>query len=214
MNKIDLSFILSYKCNLECSFCMYNCSKKEKDFIDFDILIKFIKTIDFNIVNLIGYFGGEVSIMINEYEYLSSLLPKNFPKFCITNGAWSLNENHTKNFLKFISNDNFKYVKISCTKEHKKFQNENVIKKVIKENCLFYIKTDDLKRKLNPMGKLNYKKNDCTKICKKNETKRYTILPNGDIIFQLCDGKNPIIGNIKNIVFKDLFKIDLKCPYI
>lgn len=214
MNKIDLSFVLSLKCNLECFFCMYDCSPLQKDTIDFNLLEKFIKTIDFNRINNIGYFGGEISILLKEYKKLTKLLPKNFPKFCITNGSWSLNEKSTNEFLNFILNDNFIYVKISSTKEHIRKQNIKVIENIISKYNNFYIKKDDLTSKLNPMGKLEYQSNNCSKIClNENVIKRYTIMPNNDIIYQICDGKNPIISNINNN-FESLLKSQIKCEYL
>jgi organic radical activating enzyme len=212
--KIDLSFVLSLRCNLECSFCMYDSSPNNLTEIDWNLLENFIKTIDFDKIRHIGYFGGEISIMLETYKKLSELLPKNFPKFCITNGSWSLNKDKTEELLNFILNDNFEYIKISSTSEHQKYQNQKVINSIIDKYDNFYIKKDDLKSNLNPMGKLNNLENNCSKLCLNKEIiPRYTIMPDNSIIYQVCDGKNPIISTI-NETFSSLLNKNIDCKFL
>jgi len=213
---IELSIVYSFKCDLNCTFCMYNSSKEVSHTMNLKILKNFIKTIDWKQIKQIGIFGGEISLFINEYEKILSMIPSEVKIMCITNGTWSLNKTKTKKFLSFINKfRNIFLIKISNTNEHNKYQNKTILKEITENDNRFIIKKDDTKNKLLPMGRLNLIENNCTKTCLLNEeSKRYTIFPNFDIMYQSCDGKNPIIGNIKNKNFNDLKKMELKCIYL
>ena len=42
--KVELSIVYSLKCDLKCSFCMYDCSPKIKEVMDINKLKIFLKT--------------------------------------------------------------------------------------------------------------------------------------------------------------------------
>ncbi|GAF76804.1 unnamed protein product, partial [marine sediment metagenome] len=54
-------------------------------------------------------------------------------------------------------------------------------------------------KKLLPMGRNATEEWNCTRRCLRDKKpKRFAVMPNGNIIFQTCDGVYPIVGNIEN----------------
>jgi hypothetical protein len=198
---IDCSLIPSYECNLKCWFCMYDCGPNKKDVLDIKKAEYFISNVNFSMINQFGFYGGEISINLSLYQKFINLIPTNIPKFTITNGAWSRNPIDTENFINFITNNKI-YTKISCTPEHKKYQNQEVLKKVCKENKNIKIKNnDDTKAKLLPMGRLSNQPFSCSFKCTRilpNQPFRIALEPDGSVIFQNCDGVYPKVGNYKS----------------
>ncbi len=200
----DLSFIPSYKCNLKCWFCMYDCSPSNKEKLDIEKAKNFITDIDLSKINQFGFYGGEISIDLPLYQKFINIIPKNIPKFTITNGSWSRSTKNTNIFLDFISKNNI-YTKVSSTNEHKKFQNQEVLIEVVnkrKYKDIIKIKeNDDTKTKLLPMGRLSNQGFSCSLKCTKipsDQPFRIALEPSGNIMFQNCDGIYPIVGNYKN----------------
>jgi len=202
---VDFSIIPSYKCNLSCWFCMYNASPFNTNTLNYELTKKFVETIDWNVVNSVGFYGGEISIDMQLYNKFIDLIPENKPRFTISNGSWSKNLDVCLNFIDFISNNKLR-VKISCTPEHTKFQNITLLKKLqdLSNGNIFIKEHDDTKGKLLSMGRLKYRPVSCTEKCKsmslpvvKGELSAYRIAlePNGSIILQSCDGRYPVIGN-------------------
>ena len=206
--KIDLSIIPTHECNLQCWFCMYNSSPDNKNRLDYKLTKKFFKTVDWNIINSIGFYGGEISINMKLYQDFINLIPEDIPKFTITNGSWSKNRFNTLEFLEFAMINKLR-IKVSNTAEHRKYQDTEFLKEIetILEGNLFIKKNDDTLGKLLPMGRLIHQNKECTMKCK-NVSKsvfsgdldafRMALEPNGSIILQSCDGRYPIIGNYYN----------------
>lgn len=191
-NKIDLSFIPSYLCNLKCNFCMYSCSKDNKNTMDLDKTKKFIDSIDWDWINSIGFYGGEMFLFPDILGKIIDYLPKEIDKWCITNGSWSRTLNSTEIFLDFIGKHNLRCY-VSSTPSHKKYQSEQWLNYAIKEGV--ELKKDDTQGRLLPMGRNKCKFWDCSEKCKRIEgAARYALTPTGNIIFQSCDGVYPIVG--------------------
>ena len=206
--KIDLSLIPTHECNLRCWFCMYNSSPDNKNRLNYELTKKFFKTVDWNKINSIGFYGGEISINMELYQNFIDIIPKNIPKFTITNGSWSRNILETLRFLIFIDKNKLR-TKVSNTIEHRKYQNTGFLKNLeSKMNGDLFIKiNDDILGKLLPMGRLINKKKECTMKCQNIsksvfpqdvEAYRMALEPDGNIILQSCDGRYPIIGNYNN----------------
>jgi len=198
---IDCSLIPSYECNLKCWFCMYDCGPNKKNILDIEKAKYFISKINFSKINQIGFYGGEISINLDLYQKFINLIPNEIPKFTITNGSWSRNLYNTNKFIRFVNNNKL-YTKISCTPEHKKYQNKKVLKRVTRKYKNIKIKdNDDTKSKLLPMGRLSHHPFSCSFKCTKIPPKqpfRIALEPDGSVIFQNCDGVYPSIGSYKN----------------
>lgn len=191
--RIDLSFIPSYFCNLKCDFCMYSCSPDNNNFMKWERVKQFIDTIDWSWINSIGFYGGEVSLFIEEWNQIVEYLPKDVEKWCITNGSWSSRYNKMFAFLLFIKKHNIRCY-VSSTPFHKKYQYLPVID-LINSRGDIEIKEDDTKGHLLPMGRNKKDSWKCSEKCKRiNSAMRYALTPMGNIIFQSCDGVYPIIS--------------------
>lgn len=190
--KIDLSFIPSYFCDLKCDFCMYSCSDENTIIVELDKVKQFIDTIDWDWINSMGFYGGEISLFSTILADIIKYLPDEVDKWCITNGTWSRTLSQTQMFLEFIQRYNLRCY-ISTTSSHKKYQRQTLIEYAVEEGLK--LKKDDTQGHLLPMGR---NKNDiwgCSKKCKRMErAARYALTPTGNIIFQSCDGVYPIIG--------------------
>ncbi len=211
---IDFSIMPTLKCNLSCSFCQYNCGPNQSKALNLWKTINFVRTINFNKINSIGFYGGEISIEKILYSYFIGLIPSGIEKFCITNGTWSDNYIKAATFVRFVKQYNLKTF-ISSTPEHKKFQNKDIIDRLVKRNDLFSIKDDDTKDRMLPMGR-NFKEDwTCTKKCMNwNKPHRYALMPDGNIIFQSCDGIYPYVGTYEEKfkeVVSDVRKYDVPC---
>lgn len=198
---IDFSIMPSLECNLRCSFCMYDCCPERKQQIDLKALESFLSTIPLELINSYGLYGGEPSINLPLYTSIIALLPATASIFIITNGSWSKPKD--KEFVDFVMSFDLTCF-ISSTPEHKEHQDLEyleAITKLFRKN--FIIKGDDTQGRLLRMGRgafigleeLPY----CTVKCVQGMCpKRLAVMPNGDVIFQSCDGVYPVVGNIES----------------
>lgn len=201
LNHIDFSFIPSLKCNLFCSFCMYNSSPSNKRTLPRRIYKPFIEKIEWSLIRNIGLYGGEPFISLDLYQEILDLLPRKISKFIVTNGTWSRKQKDTEKFLSFCKKNNLK-IFVSSMKEQILFQNRALLES-LKEKKILHLKKED---KLIPMGRAKNKINKkCTFKCLWHKQPiRLALLPTGDILFQNCDGEYPIVGNYK-VPFKELY---------
>jgi hypothetical protein len=193
----DLSFMYTKRCDLRCSFCMYNSGPEVTENLDLEKLRAWLATVDMSKIASFGVYGGEVSVAIDGYraimEMLSCFPPR--PHFCITNGAWSTSLERTREFLRFCS-DYRMFVVISGTPEHRKFQNREVIE-MLKAEQPDAIRLKPLEENFHAMGRLIDLNKPCTQKCFSwNRALRIAVQPNGTIIYQNCDGVYPIVGTI------------------
>lgn len=173
---------------------MYSSGPDKKDTLDFEKTAKFIKTIDWSMINQIGFYGGEVSINLDLYKNFIDSLPdeaKQKRKFTITNGVWSDDLDKTYDFMNFCIDYDL-YLIISGTPFHKQFQDIERLE-FLKETfptCI-RLKGDDI---IHPMGRASIENWSCTKKCMTYEVPtRLGLFPNGDILFQNCDGVYPVV---------------------
>lgn len=189
---IDFSFIPSLECNIECPFCMYDSRPTNKAELNVEQTIKFIDTMDWSLINSIGFYGGEPSINLPLYQTFLDLLPQtDKQKFIISNGSWSTNIVKTMEFIDFLILNHF-YLVVSGTPYHKKFQDR---KRLLELQKLYptamRLKGDD---KIHPMGRASVEEWDCSKKCQTFEgPMRLGLFPNGNILFQNCDGQYPVV---------------------
>ena len=212
---VDFSIIPSYRCNLKCWFCMYDASPENTSTLDYSLAKKFIETIDWEIINSVGFYGGEISIDMPLYQSFLDLIPKDKPRFAITNGSWTRNLDICLKFLDFITENRIR-TKVSCTPEHIKFQNVDLLKKFqeASNGNIFIKENDDTKGRLLSMGRLSARPFECTQKCRNMSRPvvdgelpayRMALEPSGEIILQSCDGRYPVIGSY-NDTFDDVLK--------
>ncbi|RJR07912.1 hypothetical protein C4588_06085 [Candidatus Parcubacteria bacterium] len=188
---IDFSFIPSLQCNLSCPFCMYDCSLEKIDELDFEKTKSFLKTVDWGMINSCGFYGGEVSINLELYQKFIDLVPDAIPKFTISNGAWSREPEMFSRFLNFL-NRNELFLVVSGTEFHKRHQNLEVLK-ILKDECSDGIRLKD-GDEIHPMGRARLDKWSCSNKCQTHTNPiRLGLFPDGNILFQNCDGSYPII---------------------
>ncbi len=207
---VDFSFMPSLKCTLACAHCMYEASPDNKGVLDLEKTKKFISTIDFDKINAMGFYGGELAADYDKYQKAIDLVPKNVVKFTITNGTWSTDQKKRKKFIDFVKKNKLQ-VFISTTKFHRPFQNNEVLKEVA-EKYSFILKGED---HIIPMGRASKDECICSKKCLNYDCPmRLTLRPDGDIMFCNCDGVYPIVGTYNddfNIVVKNGLNIKEFC---
>ncbi len=208
---IDFSIMPTLECNLQCSFCMYDCSPFERMRIDLVKLERFLNSIPLERINSFGLYGGEPSINIPLYKKVIAMLPLDSDIFIITNGTWT--KSLGIDFIEFVMEFNLQCF-ISSTLEHKAFQDAAVLKNVLRSYSNFTVKEDDTQKKMLPMGRNRTAKWECTKRCGDTEDKkllRFAVMPNGVVIFQSCDGAYPIVGGIDNPFSLKNYLNQVKC---
>lgn len=194
----DLSFMYSKHCDLECLFCMYDSSPQVHDKLDLTELKQFIRTIDFNLINSCGFYGGEPSLFMKENTKIMDMLPLRFniPKFVITNGTWSKSLEATQDFLQWML-DHKLTVYISQTTWHKQFQDAESLAFLSKMSKHFILKESDTQ--MLSMGRLARQNPSCFERCQWDQRPtRIAVQPDGSIIFQTCDGVYPVIGHMRD----------------
>jgi len=198
---VDLSIIPSLRCNLRCSFCMYESSRNNTRELDVEKLDAFLSTVDFSIVTNVGFYGGEPSLSPFFYSVYLGLVPTRIKKFIITNGTWSLNPTKTFYFLLFCHRYKLK-VFVSSMKNHKRHQDRRLLKRLASYGSIVLKEPDEI----HPMGRARKDNWSCTKKCLWHEQPmRMAIFPTGDILFQNCDGVYPVIGDI-HLPFHEILK--------
>jgi hypothetical protein len=129
---------------------MYDAGPKRLDILDIEKTKIFVKKIDWNLIENVGFYGGEPSINLSLYQKYIDLVPRNIKKFIITNGSWSTDKEKTNIFIEFLKLNNF-YLIVSGTPFHKKHQDLEVLKS-LKEKYVnsIRLKGDDI---IHPMGR-------------------------------------------------------------
>jgi hypothetical protein len=179
---------------------MYKGGPEQKQTLELCKAEHFLLNVDLSKINSFGFYGGEISVNMDLYQKFIDLTPRTKPRFTITNGTWSKDFEKAYQFIVFAIN-NLLWVKVSSTIEHKKHQNENRLKHLVEltQNLIHIKENDDTKSRLLPMGRLSNQPFSCTMRClKMKEPYRIAMQPDGNIIFQSCDGVYPIVGNWEN----------------
>ncbi len=195
--KYDLSFMLTRRCNLSCSFCMYECGPKVNDYLNLALLEDWLTTVDIKKITSFGIYGGEPSLNLPGYRKILDMISVfNKPQFIITNGSWSTSVKHTMEFINFCTEYKL-YIVVSGTSEHRKYQNRDILE-LLKEESPDGIKLKPEAEKFHPMGRLANKiPMDCKQKCMTwNQALRIAVKPDGQVIYQNCFGVYPIVGNI------------------
>jgi hypothetical protein len=195
---IDFSIMPSFVCNLQCWFCMYDCGPHNKIELNYNKTVEFLKQIDWSLINMCGFYGGEPSINIPMYEKFIKLIPDNLPRFVITNGTWSTDVIKRTNFINWCIYNKL-WIIISSTSEHIKYQNRTWLEAFAKEmnkavNNFIVLKEPD---EIHAQGRAkNYPNvvNFCKFACQRPDRNiRLGLKPDGDIVYQNCHGEYHIV---------------------
>lgn len=199
-NFYDLSFMYSKRCDLSCPFCMYSSSPETEGSIDLLALSRWLETVDYDRIASFGVYGGEVgmdTLSLTGFGSCFDLVSHiKRPKFVITNGTWSTDYDRTMAFLEFCREYDCHCV-VSGTPWHRRHQNRDMLKRLSEEfhGCMTLKPKEE---NFHAMGKLEGKmKFTCSKKCMSwPGALRIAVQPDGDILFQNCDGIYPVVGNI------------------
>ena len=191
LEHVDFSFIPSLRCNINCSFCMYDCGPQNSTILNIKHARRFLRTVDWKRIASWGFYGGEVSIEISLYQKFIDLMPSGIPIFTITNGSWTSKPKVMSEFLQFAAENSLSII-VSGTNEHKQFQDERRIKWFDGVPGIHFKGDDDI----HPMGRSAKTNWTCNHKCLTHpQPIRLAMFPGGHIILQNCDGVYPIIGN-------------------
>ena len=195
-NKFDFSIIPSLRCNLECPFCMYNSGPDVNVELDYTKTAKFLLTVDWEMINSFGFYGGEPSINLPLYQKFMDLIPEHIPKFIITNGTWSNDLGPCLDFIRFADKNKL-HVIISGTPYHIEHQNRAVLEEFKRISpASFTLKGDD---DIQPMGRASRSDWKCTHKCVSYDcATRVGLFPDGSIFFQNCNGIYPYVQYYSN----------------
>ncbi len=187
---VDFSFMPSLQCDLECVHCMYSSGPYNTAELDLEKTMVFIDTVDWGTINSCGFYGGEPGIKIPLYNQFISLIPRDTPRFIITDGTWSRTKWRTNEFVEFAIGNKLQ-VFISATPYHTPHQNLKVITETCERFPSFMVKGDD---KIIPMGRAALDTWKCSFRCLWDERPlRFALKPGGAIMFQSCDGIYPTV---------------------
>lgn len=191
---IDFSIMPSFKCNLSCWFCMYNCHPNIRHELDYEKTKLFLAQFDWSQINAFGLYGGEPSVNRPLYHKFIKLVPDNVSRFIITNGTWSRSLKDTNEFLGWCVYMNF-HVIVSSTPEHIKYQDRSFLESLAMESDgVIELKEPD---EIHAQGRARGKPgviNDCKMSCqRKDRNIRLGLKPDGNIVFQNCHGEYHII---------------------
>lgn len=195
---IDFSIMPSFRCNLQCWFCMYDAGPDNDTELDYHKTAKFLYKVDWSLVNACGFHGGEPSIDAPLYDKFISLVPDQIPKFVITNGTWSKTNEKTFAFLNWCARHRF-HVIVSSTPEHVKHQDrpflEEFVRRTIKEDGggIDLKKPDEIHDQGRAHGKPSVIR-DCKLACRdQSRNIRLGLKPDGNIVFQNCHGEYHVV---------------------
>jgi hypothetical protein len=195
----DLSFMFTRRCNLRCPFCMYDSGPEVTDELDLDKLKTWLVTVDPNRIASLGLYGGEPSIDMKGFGrsmILARRILGHKPGFVISNGAWSKDKELTRQFLFFCQAHEL-FLVVSGTVWHRMYQDREVLENLAAEypNC---IRLKPVEENYQAMGRLEGKlRFTCSQKCQSwNRALRIAVQPDGNIIFQNCDGVYPVAGSI------------------
>jgi len=192
----DLSFMYTLRCDLKCPFCMYDSGPDVWDSMNMPMLDNWLWTVDPNLIASFGLYGGEPGVDLEGFGYCLQMAKRIIgerPSFVITNGTWSTSMEKTDVFLRWCS-DNGLFVVVSGTPFHRKTQDREILETLVQ----LYPTAMRLKpehENFIPMGRLGHNEVACTVKCRSwNRASRIAVKPNGDILFQNCDGVFPVVG--------------------
>lgn len=186
---IDMSFMASLECDLNCAHCMYASSTKTTERLDYDAVAAWVRGVDWSQIHACGFYGGEPSILLGWYARFIRLVPAETPKFLITSGSWSRDPHRTHAFIAFAHRYGLQ-VTVSGTRWHAPFQDRAVLERVALDEG-YTLKGEE--GQLIAMGRAKLWLNrPCTLLCQRwAKPWRIALHPTNGVIFQSCDGEYP-----------------------
>jgi hypothetical protein len=186
----DISFIVSFRCDLACTFCMYSSGPDVAGELDPALAQRFIDTIDLDCVNAFGLYGGEPALFIPQNTAILRMLPEK-PRFVISNGTWSQSVERTQEFMDWADEWGLR-VFVSSTAQHRRAQDRAVLLALVAAGRIVLKPAEP---SFIPMGRLARPDAQCTRLCDHDDKPtRIALQPDGTVMFQNCDGDYPAIG--------------------
>lgn len=216
---IDFSIMPSFRCNLRCWFCMYDCGPDNATRLNLSRTSRFLEKFDWSMINAFGFYGGEVSIDLPLYDKFIALVPDDLPKFVITNGTWSQDDDQTHQFLQWCTFQRL-HVIVSSTSEHVAHQKRNLLEALSRESrgWIELKNPDEIHAQGRAKGKPGVRAN-CGKSCLRPDRNiRLGLKPDGNIVYQNCHGEyhvvqtydDPFDGIVKRTLGKKLACLAVK----
>jgi len=176
---------------------MYDASPDAKEILTGEQVRKFFEGQDTSVIRSFGLYGGEISEDLEGYQDIIDNLPEGFHRWTITNGGWSA-DGRARKFLDWCIKNRVGPVIVSGTPWHQLHQDRPYLEKIqalySPDIIPIRLKGDDI---IHSMGRADDLPNTCTMKCKTPiDAWRLAIKPDGDIMFQWCNGDYPIIANV------------------
>lgn len=130
----SIAFVLTNKCNAECSFCCFSCSPRNQDVMDLNIIKKANNELkNINNIKHIGFSGGE-PFLYDDLLLQSIALFKNskYKISCNTNGFRFNSYSYTEQVLTEAKKNGLTALNISVDEEHSRYIEWNCIKNALK----------------------------------------------------------------------------------
>lgn len=197
---IDLSFMASLECDLACAHCMYSSSPRTTERLDYERVAAWVQTVDWTQVHACGFYGGEPAILLDWYSQFVELVPREIPKFCITNGAWSRSWLKTMEFVLWAERYSLSVV-VSGTRWHTPYQDRARLEELAASTTCYVLKGEEAQ--IIPMGRgenllMAPAPKRCTQVCLRwTKPWRVALHPTRGIIFQSCDGRYPHLQSLE-----------------
>jgi hypothetical protein len=176
---------------------MYSAGPDMHDQLDLDALRRFITTWDWR-VNSVGFYGGEVTLQLAAYKSICDMLPAGLQRWMFSNGTWSAGPSERiHEVIQWTIDNRVSPIIVSGTRYHQPYQDWAVLESLARtwpEHI--WLKADE--GHYLPMGRLaGLMPFSCKRRCETDaRPMRIAVQPDGSVIFQTCDGRYPVIGDI------------------
>lgn len=128
-----LGLIYTYKCNAECSICIFSCSPKREEKMELDCAKKLVKEAKDAGIKLIGLSGGEPFVYFDEILELAKYVREQQLALTITTNCFWANTYETAvKKLEQLKNNGADHIKISADDFHGQYVSYENIKNVLR----------------------------------------------------------------------------------
>jgi len=129
-----ICIIYTYKCNLKCEHCCFECSPENQEKLNYNRVIELIKEAgNLSYINNITFTGGEVFLYFDDLVEFASLCKKyNLNLTCVTNGYIGLDYENAYKKMQLLKRNGLHNLVISYDEFHNKFLDIKAIKNLIR----------------------------------------------------------------------------------
>lgn len=118
-----ITFIATYRCNAECSFCCFESNPKKRGALQSKQMIEiFDEANSIWPIEYVVFTGGEALLLGDQlFETIKYLSTKNIPARLISNGYWGHSPSATTKIINFLVDINLRELNISTGSFHKHY---------------------------------------------------------------------------------------------